>query len=110
MLRALARWTPTLAILAGIAYFACNALRGENGLIAWAAEKRKIAALGADLAKAKATHADLETRAARLREDTLDPDYLEERARALVGLGRPGDIVVPARAREADGAGKKKPE
>jgi cell division protein FtsB len=101
MLRALGRWTPTLAIVAGIAYFAGHALRGENGLIAWAAAKGRLATLEAELAEAQALRADLEARAARLSEETLDLDYLDERARALVGLGQPGDIVVPARAREA---------
>ncbi len=101
MLTALRRWTPTVAIVAGIAYFAGHALTGENGLIAWAAAKSRLAVLDADLADAKATRAALETRAARLREETLDLDYLDERARALVGLALPGDIVVPARARAA---------
>jgi cell division protein FtsB len=101
MLRALARWTPTLAILAGIAYFAGHAMTGENGLIAWAAAKRRLAALEADLAAAKATRAELEARVARLEDETLDLDYLDERARALLGLGEPGDVVVPARARAA---------
>lgn len=103
MLRFIRRWTPTLAIAAGIAYFAGHALSGENGLLAWAGAKHRIAALEAELTETRALHARLEDRAARLREDTLDLDYLDERARALLGLGRPGDVVVPAAALNAQG-------
>ena len=76
------------------------ALAGESGLIAWAGEKRRLAALETELAETRATLARLEDRAARLRDETLDLDYLDERARALLGMGRPGEIVVPAAALE----------
>jgi cell division protein FtsB len=94
----LRRWSPTVALGLGIGYFAGHALAGESGLIAWAGEKRQLAALEAELVETRATLALLEDRAARLRDETLDLDYLDERARALLGMGRPGDIVVPAAA------------
>ena len=105
MFRAISRWTPTFAILAGIAYFAGHALTGEAGLIAWMGYKHRLAALDAELAVAASEHAGLEERAARLRDETLDLDYLEERARVLVGVGRPDDIIVPAGVRSSIATG-----
>ena len=99
MFRALRRWTPTGVIAAGIVYFAAHALTGESGLLAWVGYKHRIAMLEAELAEATMLRADLEDRASRLRVETLDLDFLEERARALVGVGRPDDIIVPAGAR-----------
>lgn len=100
MFRTLTRWTPTAAILAGIAYFSGHALTGQNGLFAWSLDRSRIAALEVDLGALQAERADLEARAVRLRDATLDLDYLDERARALVGLGREREIVVPGGARQ----------
>ena len=41
MLSALRRWTPSLAIAAGLAYFGGHALTGDSGLLAWTASKRR---------------------------------------------------------------------
>ena len=98
MLSVLRRWTPSVAIAAAIAYFGGHALTGQNGLLAWTASKRQIASLEAELAATQQELALLEDRAARLREESLDLDYLDERARAVVGMGRRGDVVVPAAA------------
>ena len=106
MFRTLRRWTPSVFLAAAIAYFAGHALTGESGLIAWMSAKHRLAALEAELAEVSAERGDLEDRAARLREETLDLDYLEERARALVGVARPDDIVVPASARAKAGQGR----
>jgi cell division protein FtsB len=95
----MSRWTPTAAIIAGIAYFSGHAVTGQNGLFAWSLDRTRIAALEVDLGALQAERAALEIRAARLRDETLDLDYLDERARALVGLGQPRDIVVPGGAR-----------
>ncbi len=100
MLRAMSRWTPTAAILAGIAYFSGHALTGQNGLFAWSLDRAHIAALEVDLDALRAERLRLEDRASRLRDETLDLDYLDERARALVGVGHARDIVVPGGARQ----------
>ncbi|MGD2131148.1 MAG: septum formation initiator family protein [Maricaulaceae bacterium] len=99
MLRALRRWSPTLAIAAGIAYFGGHALTGQSGLLAWSGYQHRIAELETSLDETVAVRTDLEDRAMRLRDETLDLDYVEERARALLGMGHPRDIVVPAAAR-----------
>jgi cell division protein FtsB len=109
MFRSLRRWTPTLAIALGIGYFAGHALTGESGLIAWAGDKSRLAMLEAELADARAIRVQLEDRAGRLREDSLDLDYLDERSRALLGMGQPGDIVVPAASLDRSGRASRRP-
>ena len=42
----------------------------------------------------KAEHALWERRVALLRSDRIDPDMLDERARALLGLADPRDLVL----------------
>jgi len=42
----------------------------------------------------KAEHASWERRVALLRSDRIDPDMLEERARALLGFADPRDLIL----------------
>jgi len=93
------RWAPTFALVAAIGYFSAHALTGERGLVAWAGYKHRLDGLEIQLVSVEAERQGLETRAARLRDASLDLDYLDERARALLGVGAPGDILIPARAR-----------
>ncbi len=81
---------PPLLFLALAGYFAANATRGDLGLRAYAAR-------GQDLARAEA-EADVATwqrRVASLRAEHLDADVIDERARAMLNLADPDDIVVP---------------
>jgi cell division protein FtsB len=48
----------------------------------------------AEEAAAKAERDALETRVSGLRAKHLDPDTLDERARAMLNLAEPGDIIV----------------
>lgn len=85
---------PTL-FLSLVAYFLWNATQGDRGLQAYARSQRELAAAQAELV---ATNADLEHwehRVAGLRGDHLDLDTLDERARAMLNLASPNDIVVP---------------
>jgi cell division protein FtsB len=47
-----------------------------------------------ELAGLKTERAGLERRVALLRSDRIDPDMLEERARALIGYVDPRDLVL----------------
>lgn len=84
---------PLCGVLIG-AYFAFHAVNGANGLGAlWRLE--------AKLSEAKAVHdrlverrKTLEHRVHLLESTSLDPDFLEERARLMSGLARHEDIVI----------------
>jgi cell division protein FtsB len=84
---------PLCGVMIG-AYFAFHAINGANGLGA-------LYRLEAKLAEAQAVHADLVARRERLEHrvhllegTSLDPDFLEERARLMSGLARDEDIVI----------------
>ena len=86
---------PPLVFLALAGYFAWNATRGDLGLRAYAAREQ-------DLARAEAVRAEVATevatwqrRVAALRPEHLDADVIDERARAMLNLADPADIVVP---------------
>ena len=57
-------------------------------------QKQRIAGMSEDLARTRAANASLQRRIHRLE----DPDYIEQQARAQIGLVRPGEtefIVMP---------------
>jgi cell division protein FtsB len=77
-----------------IAYFGINAYTGNHGLKARQGLEKQIAALSTELAHVKAERALWERRVALLKSDRLDPDMLEERARALLNDTDPRDLVL----------------
>lgn len=77
-----------------IAYFGYHAMTGDQGVLNWLVVEAEIDAVEIELAQARAERQALETTAARLRSDSLDLDYVEERARDLLNVAHPRDIIV----------------
>ncbi len=86
---------PSLVFLTVVGYFGWQATRGSRGLEAYAVRERQLAAAQSDLASVQTDQAGWERRVAALRTQHLDPDMLDERARAMLNLARPSDIVIP---------------
>lgn len=84
-----------------VAYFGWNALHGDRGLEEYGRQQKDLIAAQADLTAAQTEQADWEKRVVSLSTNQLDLDSLDERARAMLNLADPNDIVVPY------GAGKK---
>ncbi len=84
----------SLGLAAVIIYLAANTVLGEDGLVSFVGLQARERALQADLARLVSLRDRLEDRAARLRPQTLDGDYLEERARVLLGAVKPGEIIL----------------
>jgi cell division protein FtsB len=82
-----------------VGYFAVNAFTGNHGLRAQADLDQQMAAMQSELRHLKAERALWDRRVALLRSDRIDPDVLDERARALLGLADPRDLtlLIPAR-------------
>jgi cell division protein FtsB len=80
--------------LALTGYFVLNAIEGPHGLLAYAKDQAALAAARQELAKVTAERQQWETQVAALRTDHLDADALDERARAMLNLANPADIVV----------------
>ena len=88
------RLAPTLFLAVMVVYFAYHALAGEQGLISWLGYQRKIESLREEATYLEAERDRLARHERLLSSDSLDLDFLEERARALLFLEDPDDVVV----------------
>ncbi len=77
-----------------VGYFGWNATQGDRGLQSYAMRQGQLLAVQADLRKAEAERDIMERRVAGLRTNRLDPDTLDERARAQLNFADPADIVM----------------
>jgi cell division protein FtsB len=77
-----------------VGYFAANAFTGNHGLRAQQDLEQQLTAMKVELAGLKAERAMWERRVSLLRADRIDPDMLDERARALVGYVDPHDLTL----------------
>ena len=89
-----------VVFLSLVGYFGWNATQGDHGLKAAAQRQDLLKLARADLTKAEGDRDAWERRVAGLRNNRLDPDTLDERARAMLNLADPADIVVPYGAKE----------
>jgi cell division protein FtsB len=76
-----------------VAYFLWGATQGDRGLEASPQRQEELAAARADQARAEAEVAMWERRIEALRT-RIDTDALDERARAMLNLSDPTDIIV----------------
>jgi cell division protein FtsB len=77
-----------------IGYFGVNAFNGNRGLKAKEDIDQQIAALSTDLDRLKLERSQWERRVALLKSDQIDPDMLDERARALLDYGDPRELTL----------------
>lgn len=84
-----------MVFLAITAYFGWGATQGAHGLIAFAQRKELLKEAQADYSAALDERDTWQQRVSGLRADHLDLDTLDERARAMLNLADPTDIIVP---------------
>jgi len=77
-----------------IGYFGVNAYTGNHGLLARQDLEQQSAELSAELDRLKAERVQWERRVSLLKSDKLDPDMLDERARAMLNYVHPRDLVL----------------
>jgi len=75
-------------------YFAFHAIEGDRGLFAYFRLKDQVAEAESTQREVAAIRAELEKRVSLLRPDHTDPDMLDERARQMLNLTQPGEIVI----------------
>ena len=85
---------PGLCVLA-IVYFAYHIVQGDRGLIAYAKLHQEVQRGELALSLARAEREELELRTDLLHPERIDPDMLDERARAVLGLVHPNDVIIP---------------
>lgn len=76
------------------AYLAFHALHGEQGLYAFFTELHRRDRLQGELDTIKAERETLEHRVVRLRDDSLDPDLLDEEARRNLGVAGSDEVIL----------------
>jgi len=77
-----------------IGYFGVNAFTGDHGLNARQNIDQQITQLSGELSAVQAERAIWERRVALLKSDSLDPDLLDERARALLDYVDANDLTL----------------
>ncbi|MGE0063714.1 MAG: septum formation initiator family protein [Xanthobacteraceae bacterium] len=83
----------TLAALL-IGYFGVNAFTGKRGLRAQHLLEQQTDTMTAELGRLKAERQYWQKRVALLRSSQIDPDMLDERARAMLDFTDPRDVVM----------------
>lgn len=90
-----------LLCLSLIGYFAYHLVEGGRGLGARARLDTRIATLRGELTGLKAVRGKLERDVSLLRAEHLDPDMLDERARAILNFAHPDDLVIIERQKSS---------
>ena len=85
------------ALGAVILYFSYHALAGKQGLAAWTELQGEERQLQAELAALEQERDRKSAKLDRLRDETLDTDYLEEVARTKLSYVRSDEIIVSVR-------------
>jgi cell division protein FtsB len=77
-----------------IGYFGLSAYTGAHGLKAKQDLSQQQAGLMREIERTRAERVELEQKVSLLRADNLDPDMLDERARAMLNYLHPRDLTV----------------
>ena len=80
-----------------IGYFGINAYTGNRGLRAKQDLDQQIAELSSELAGLGAERVNWERRVSLLQPESIDPDMLDERARALLNYVDPRELTLQLR-------------
>jgi cell division protein FtsB len=94
VLTALCLYTVAAAI---IGYFGLSAYTGAHGLKAKQDLAQQQTNLMRELERVTAERKNWEHRVSLLRNDKIDPDLLDERARAMLNYAHPRDLVLMLR-------------
>lgn len=75
-------------------YFAFHAIEGDRGLFAYFRLKDQIVEAEQMQREVATIRAELEQRVSLLRPNHTDPDMLDERARQMLNLAQPDEVVI----------------
>jgi cell division protein FtsB len=85
-----------------VCYFAYHLFVGDRGLLAWMALTQELRDGKATLAALDTERETLERRVGLLQPEHIDPDMLDERARATLNLVAPNEVVIPLTSEPAN--------
>ncbi len=84
----------TCACCALLGYFAWHAWKGPRGYPYQEGLERRMAGLETKFGDLQQRRVRLEHRVGLLRPESIDPDVLDELARAKLDMSKPGDVVA----------------
>ncbi len=85
---------PQVLLAALTLYFCYHAIQGKHGILAGTRLERELSQARVLDHRLAAEQSRLEHRVSLLRPDNLDPDMLEERAKALLNYGGRDEYVI----------------
>ena len=77
-----------------VVYIGFHAIQGERGLVTWLQLSQQIEQTRTALALSRGEERKLAHRVALMHGDSLDPDLLDERARDVLNLAHPDDLII----------------
>jgi len=77
-----------------VGYFAYHLVNGERGFIALLQLDQQLQEAKANAAILAKERTEVDSRVTLMRPDQLDPDMLEERARLMLSVGHPDEVVI----------------
>jgi len=77
-----------------LVYLIYSGVQGDRGLLAWIQRGQDVMVAEQKLASERVYRDALAHRVALLRPESLDLDLLDERARAVLNLVKPDDIIL----------------
>ncbi|NVN11915.1 MULTISPECIES: septum formation initiator family protein [Nguyenibacter] len=96
MIRRAIRMVVPPALFIGLTgYFGWNAMQGDHGMHSYQAQLRLLDEARAAQQDAMSEQLAWARRVRGLKENALDRDTLDERARAMLNLSRSNELVVP---------------
>ncbi|MBR5599488.1 MAG: septum formation initiator family protein [Alphaproteobacteria bacterium] len=75
-------------------YFTINAIKGDRGIFKYMYLKNKVEQANLEKTRYQAIKKDLEYKVSMLSEQSLDLDYLEERARIVLNMVENGEYII----------------
>ena len=75
-------------------YFTINAIKGDRGIFKYMYLKNKVEHAELERAKYQSIKKDLEYKVSMLSEESLDLDYLEERARIVLNMVGNNEYII----------------
>ncbi|HAY49090.1 MULTISPECIES: septum formation initiator family protein [Thalassospira] len=77
-----------------MAYFIFHSVEGERGLLTYWSMQDRVTEIAKVLDETTERRKKLEQHVISLRANHLDPDLLDERARAMLNAAHPDDVII----------------
>ena len=85
---------PPVVGVSAFVYFAYHAIQGDRGLIAYLQLNTEIEQARQTLSEVASVREQLAREVRLLKPNGLDPDMLDERARTMLNVVRPDEVVI----------------